>query len=265
MNIYETDSLNSVILQLTNDGAFAENIAYLRKTEPKEGEFREFPPEINPLLREILTFKGINSLYSHQEKAFTLSLRNKNFVVSTGTSSGKSLCYQLPILNALCNDKNSTSLLVFPTKALTNDQLNSFVELIPPAIAGSTGAAIYDGDTPQKNRSVIREKANIILSNPDMLNISVLPHHPLWERFFSNLKYVVIDEIHIYRGVFGSHVANLIRRLRRITRFYGSNPVFVLTSATIQNPRELAEKLIEDQLTLIDEDGSPQGEKFFLV
>lgn len=265
MNNYAPDSLNSVIQQLTSDGTFAENIAYLRKTEPKEGEFLEFPPEIHPFLRESLISKGINSLYSHQEEAFALSLRNHNFVVSTGTSSGKSLCYQLPILNVICNDPNSTALLVFPTKALTNDQFNSLVDLIPPAIVGTTGAAIYDGDTPQTKRSVIREKANIVLSNPDMLNIGVLPHHPLWERFFTNLKYVVIDEIHVYRGVFGSHVANLIRRLRRITRFYGADPVYILTSATIQNPRDLAEKLIEDRVTLVDKDGSPQGEKFFLV
>ncbi len=265
MTNFEPDSLNSVIQQLTNDASYANNIAYLRETDGKEGDYLDFLPEIHPLIRNALISNGINSLYSHQAEALSLSARHENFVISTGTSSGKSLCYQLPILNSLYSDRDATALMLFPTKALTNDQLNSFGDLIPSGISGSIGAAIYDGDTPQRIRAVIREKASIVLSNPDMLNIGILPHHPLWDRFFTHLKFVVIDEIHIYRGVFGSHVANLLRRLRRITRFYGSDPIFILTSATIHNPQDLAEKLIEEKVTLIDQDGSPQGKKFFLV
>ena len=163
MTNFEPDSLNSVIQQLTNDASFANNIAYLRETDGKEGDYLDFLPEIHPLIRNALISNGINSLYSHQAEALTLSARHENFVISTGTSSGKSLCYQLPILNSLYSDRDATALMLFPTKALTNDQLNSFGDLIPSGISGSIGAALYDGDTPQRIRAVIREQASIVL------------------------------------------------------------------------------------------------------
>lgn len=257
--------INSLINMLTSDASFSENIAHLHITDARQAAFEEFPTYVNPILCESLIRKGIDRLYSHQAEAISLADSHKSYVISTGTSSGKSLCYQLPILNSICEDEGSTALMVFPTKALTNDQLNSLQELIPLELRDQVRVAIYDGDTPQKNRASIREKANIILTNPDMLNIGILPHHPIWERFFSNLRYVVIDEIHIYRGIFGSHVANLMRRLHRITHFYGSKPVYIMTSATIHNPLQHARQLIQQDVSIINKDGSPQGQKYFMV
>jgi DEAD/DEAH box helicase domain-containing protein len=261
----EDSPINSLINALTSDQSFGENIAHLHITDARHAAFEELPPDLNPSLRDSLVRRGIDRLYSHQTEAIALAAEHKSFVISTGTSSGKSLCYQLPILNTICAENDSTALMIFPTKALTNDQLNSLHELIPPELRGHVRVAIYDGDTPQKDRAAIREQANIILTNPDMLNIGILPHNPIWERFFRNLKYVVIDEIHIYRGIFGSHVANLIRRLHRITRFYGAKPVFIMTSATIHNPLQHANQLIQQEVSIINTDGSPQGQKYFMV
>lgn len=265
MTHQESSPLNSVIQSLSVDPLCNSNIVYLRQTEPRPSHLVNLPDDIHPALANHLRQTGIHFLYSHQAQAFSLYKHHKNFVISTGTSSGKSLCYQLPILNSLCSETGSTALLLFPTKALTNDQLNGLHSLIPSEMSGLVRAAIYDGDTPQKDRAAIRNTANVLLTNPDMLHIGILPHHPSWARFFENLKIVVIDEIHIYRGIFGSHVANLMRRLQRIARFYNSDPVFVLTSATIHNPAQLASKLIEQDVAIIDEDGSPQGQKYFMI
>ena len=188
-------------------------------------------------------------------------------MITTGTASGKSLCYQIPILNQLLSDEKSTALLLFPTKALTYDQLKSFKTYISEdneALKNSL-VAVYDGDTPSSQRGMIRQNARILLSNPDMLNIGILPHHTNWIHFFENLKYIVIDEIHLYKGVFGSHIANLVRRLKRINDFYGSNPQFIMTSATIANPVELACNLIEQEVCEVSTDGSPKGEKNFII
>lgn len=257
--------LNSVINMLFNDSAFAENITHSYEIAQKNEIPVDYPQGFHPNLLKSLELNGINHLYSHQAEAFELARLHQNYVVSTGTSSGKSLCYQIPILNTLCYEPDSTALMMFPTKALTNDQLNNLASLIPTEMSGVIRSAIYDGDTSQQYRAEIRQKANILLTNPDMLNLGILPHHPIWERFFSHLKYVVIDEIHIYRGIFGSHVANLLRRLHRIAQFYGSSPVFILTSATIHNPREHAGRLIEKDVRLVDRDGSPQGQKTFMI
>jgi len=261
----ESSPLNSVIQSLMADPLFNANIACFRDSEPRSPVLVDFPEIMHPALTNQLRQMGIESLYSHQSQALELFKRHENFVISTGTSSGKSLCYQLPILNSICRETENTALLLFPTKALTNDQLNGLRELIPTEMAGLIRAAVYDGDTPQKDRAAIRSNANILLSNPDMLNVGILPHHPSWARFFENLKCVVIDEVHIYKGIFGSHVANLMRRLQRIARFYHSDPIFILTSATIHNPAELAKRLIEQDVVLIDKDGSPQGQKYFMI
>ncbi|MRR32865.1 DEAD/DEAH box helicase, partial [bacterium] len=191
----------------------------------------------------------------------------RNVVISTGTASGKSFCYSLPIWQQLLKDPNSSALCFFPTKALTYDQFNSFRQFENQLFSSSSTSkvSVYDGDTPSAQRSAIREQTHILLTNPDMLHLGILPHHTLWERFLKNLRYVVIDEVHTYRGVFGSHIANLVRRLNRICAFYGAKPQFILTSATIGNPKELAENLIEAPVEWIRGDGSPKGLRNFLI
>ncbi len=184
-------------------------------------------------------------------------------VLATGTASGKTLAYQLPILSSIITNDNARALFLFPTKALAQDQLTTLQTFQSQIV--DLKSSIYDGDTPQSERSSIRNNARIILSNPDMLHTGILPHHTNWADFFQNLRYVVIDEIHTYRGVFGAHVANVIRRLKRVAKFYGAQPQFILTSATIGNPKELAERLIESPVELIDNDGSSRGERHFLL
>ena len=248
-----------------NDTEIAENIAFKQLTPARKAVFGPFPTSIQPVLQEVLKKKGVNALYSHQAQAIRLLEKGENIVISTGTSSGKSLCYSIPILNQQLIQPGATALLLFPTKALTNDQHKTFTEFVKILPGESSKPAIYDGDTPSHQRATIRKTATILLTNPDMLHQGVLPHHTNWARFFSKLRYVVIDEMHIYRGVFGSHFANLIRRLKRICAFYNAYPQFILTSATIGNPEELANNLIEQKVHLIDEDGSPKGPAYFLV
>jgi len=261
----EESPLESLIEFLSNEVSFRENITHLNISDARNAAFVEMPTGIHPSLVQSLKQVGIDHFYSHQAESFALAQDHQSFVISTGTSSGKSLCYQLPILNSICKDPDTTALMLFPTKALTNDQLDSLHHLVPEDLSSKVRAAIYDGDTAQRERPAIREKANILLSNPDMLNVGILPHHPIWERFFRNLKYVVIDEIHIYRGIFGSHMANLMRRLQRIARFYGAEPVYILTSATIHNPQQHASNLVQQDVSIVDRDGSPQGRKYFLI
>ena len=202
-------------------------------------------------------------LYSHQYEAWSHIFAGKNIVLATGTASGKTLAYNLPIISSLLTNTDARALYLFPTKALAQDQLSGLHRL--QASIQNIRSAIYDGDTPQSQRALIRKNARIILSNPDMLHTGILPHHTNWADFFRNLRFVVIDEMHTYRGVFGSHVANVIRRLERVAKFYGAVPQFILTSATIGNPKELAERLIELSIELIDNDGSSRGERHFLV
>jgi len=215
----------------------------------------DLPREVAAALRE----RGIRSLYSHQAEAWAAARRGENLVIATGTASGKTLCYNLPVLAAIAENPAARALYLFPTKALAQDQLSVISHQF------SVSAAIYDGDTPQANRSLVRKNSHIVLSNPDMLHTGILPHHTNWAEFFRSLRYVVIDEMHTYRGVFGSHVANVIRRLKRVAAFYGAQPQFILTSATIANPSELAEKLIEEPVTLVDRDGSARGERNFII
>ncbi len=222
-----------------------------------------FPEFLPARLVEILKGRGIESLYSHQVIALGQAQAGKNIVVVTPTASGKTLCYNLPILSALVENPDARALYLFPTKALAQDQLvelNRWTEKLGDQIRTFT----YDGDTPQDARKAIRSRANLVITNPDMLHTGILPHHTKWERLFENLRYVVIDELHYYRGVLGSHLANVLRRLKRIARFYGSQPHFICASATIANPAELARRIIEEEVILVNENGAPASEKFFV-
>ncbi|HBO33129.1 MAG TPA: ATP-dependent helicase, partial [Anaerolineaceae bacterium] len=229
------------------EAEFAENIAFQQLTPAREAVLEPFPPSIPPALQQVLKQRGITALYSHQAEAISHLESGENIVISTGTSSGKSLCYSIPIMNQQINQPGATALLLFPTKALSNDQYNNFASYVKHLPADSIKPAIYDGDTPTNQRTAIRKTTTILMTNPDMLHQGILPHHTNWARFFAKLRFVVIDEMHIYRGVFGSHFANLMRRLKRICSFYNAYPQFILTSATIGNPEELATNLVEQK------------------
>lgn len=244
------------------DEQTAPNISAWRTTPPRAAQLHPFPTDLLVPLREALSTRGISSLYSHQLSAWTHARKGKNIILATGTASGKTLAYNLPVLAALLENPEARALYLFPTKALAQDQLSA---LGVERLTFNVQPAIYDGDTPQSHRPSIRKNARIVLSNPDMLHTGVLPHHANWADFFSNLKFVVIDEAHTYRGVFGSHVANVLRRLKRVANFYGAKPQFILASATIGNPKELAEALVEEQVELIDNDGSSRGECHFII
>ncbi len=214
-------------------------------------------------MKTALEKRGIPLLYTHQAEAFRATKAGENVVVVTPTASGKTLCYNLPVLDSLLNDAATRAMYLFPTKALAEDQLHELQRAIE-GMASEICAFTYDGDTPQDARKAIRQRANVVLTNPDMLHSGILPHHTRWARYFENLQYVVIDELHYYRGVYGSHLANLLRRLKRVCEFYGSRPRFICCSATIANPRELAEALTGEPFHLIERNGAPQGEKFFI-
>jgi DEAD/DEAH box helicase domain-containing protein len=229
----------------------------------REARFRPMPSWVRPELAAAYRTKGIEQLYLHQAEAAELVRARRNFVVVTPTASGKTLCYNLPILNAILEDPDTRALYLFPTKALAQDQLAELHDLAT-RLEDCFGVFTYDGDTPSDARKAIRERGHIVLTNPDMLHTGILPHHTRWTRLFENLRYIVIDELHAYRGVFGSHLANVLRRLRRIADFYGSKPQFICCSATIANPGELATQLIEQDVGVVDQDGAPAGEKLFV-
>ncbi|MDP8979314.1 MAG: DEAD/DEAH box helicase [Acidobacteriota bacterium] len=219
------------------------------------GEFAEIPGTLHGELRGLLDARSIQRLYAHQAESLRLSDAGRNVVVVTPTASGKTLCYNLPVLNRMFADPTARALYLFPTKALAEDQLHEFD-------GTEIRAFTYDGDTPQDARKAIRERANIVLTNPDMLHSGILPHHTKWAKCFENLRYIVIDELHYYRGVYGSHLANVLRRMKRICEFYGSAPQFICCSATIANPKELAEALTGQPFELVDRNGAPRGEKY---
>jgi DEAD/DEAH box helicase domain-containing protein len=229
----------------------------------REAQFRSMPAWVRPELAVAYRAKGIERLYSHQAAAAGFAREGKNIVVVTPTASGKTLCYNLPILNAVLENTDTRALYLFPTKALAQDQLAELHDLAT-RLNDCFGVFTYDGDTPSDARKTIREHGHIILSNPDMLHTGILPHHTKWTRAFENLRYIVLDELHTYRGVFGSHLANVLRRLRRIAEFYGSKPQFICCSATIANPGELGAQLIEDQVQVVAENGAPAAEKLFV-
>ena len=259
-------SINSLLDFWKRDPNTAPNLFAWRTVPPRSAQTHPFPRDLPAPLSQALMAAGIHSLYSHQLEAWTTVQRNQNIILSTGTASGKTLAYNLPIFAELLTNPNSRALYLFPTKALTQDQLSTLknfnLQTLQPY---NISTAIYDGDTPASARPSIRKNARIVLTNPDMLHTGVLPHHTNWADFFTYLKYIVIDETHTYRGVFGSHVANVIRRLKRVAKFYGAKPQFVLASATIGNPKELAERLIEEPAQLIDNDGSGRGPRHFII
>ena len=214
----------------------------------------------------MLAARGIEQLYSHQVAALEAARAGRDFVVVTGTASGKTLCYNLPILEAAIAD-GGRALYLFPTKALAQDQLKGLLELVASdaELARAVRPGVYDGDTPTAQRRRIRSEANLVLSNPDMLHAAVLPYHPKWAAFFAELRFVVVDEVHTYRGILGAHVSAVLRRLMRVCEHYGSRPVFLAASATIANPGELAGRLIGRDVAVIDDDGSPRGRKYFAL
>ena len=238
-----------------------------RRLPAVSASFAPFPAGTDDRLRQALAARGIEQLYTHQAAAFAHVLNGRNVVTITPTASGKTLCYNAPVLDSILKDPSTRALYLFPTKALAQDQLaelHALVQLAEQHGAPQVGVFTYDGDTASDARRAIRGKAHVVLSNPDMLHSGILPHHPRWAKLFENLRFVVIDELHAYRGVFGSHLANILRRLQRVCRHYGSDPIFICSSATIANPRDLAEGLTGRSFELIDENGAPRGEKFFL-
>ncbi len=263
--------LNSLLDRWRADSLTAASFVEWRTLPPRRADLRPVPPDVPPALAETLRARGITALYSHQAQAWEQARAGKNIILATGTASGKTLGYNLPVLAAMLADPQARALYLFPTKALTQDQFSvishqcSILKQTLKTEHWTLNTGIYDGDTPASQCKAVREKARIILSNPDMLHTGILPHHTNWGDFFRNLKFVVIDEMHTYRGVFGSHVANVIRRLKRVAAFYGAKPQFILTSATIGNPQELAERLIEEPVALIDKDGSSRGERHFII
>src|SRR5712675_700595 len=240
-----------------------EILTAVRRFPAKEGQYGEFPPWMHADLVAAYAAEGVRRPYTHQAEAAEAVHAGKNVVIVTPTASGKTLCYNLPVLNAILDDTDTRALYLFPTKALAQDQLAELHDL-NQRLEDRFGVFTYDGDTPADARKAIREKSHIVLTNPDMLHTGILPHHTRWTRLFENLRYIVIDELHTYRGVFGSHLCNVLRRLRRIARFYGRDPQFICCSATIANPGELASRLLETEVEVLNSNGAPAAEKTFV-
>ncbi len=257
-------NLAQVLEQFKTDPRFSRNIVHWREIPGRPGKYADFPPDLDERLQRALRSRGITRLYSHQRAAWDTIKAGKNPVIVTPTASGKTLCYNLPVLSALAAHPESRALYLFPTKALSQDQMNEVLALIG-AMGLEIKAHTFDGDTPADARKKIRAAGHIVITNPDMLHAGILPHHTKWIKLFENLKYVVIDEVHHYRGVFGSHLGNVLRRLKRVCAFYDSDPQFIACSATIQNPGELAEKLAETEFVTLDDNGAPAGEKHFIM
>ncbi|MFB0519721.1 MAG: DEAD/DEAH box helicase, partial [Acidobacteriota bacterium] len=256
-------SIEIVLEGFKSSPSVARNVTTWRHLPARKELYVDFSPHLHPKLAEALRKRGIERLYSHQATALALLREGKNIVVVTPTASGKTLCYNLPVLQTMLEQPQSRALYLFPTKALSQDQLaelRQFSQILPRSIKAFT----YDGDTPPDLRRAIREEGEVVITNPDMLHTGILPHHTAWIKFFSALKYVVIDEIHYYRGVFGSHLTNLIRRLKRVCRHYGSQSQYICSSATIANPMELASCLVEEEIELVDNNGAPSSEKHFI-
>ena len=246
---------------------YADQLSHVEVLPAREGQLADPSVPMPAALVELLGRCGIERLYSHQVEALEAARAGSDVVVVTGTASGKTLCYNLPILEAVLAEADSRALYLFPTKALAQDQLKGLLELLAasPELAERVQPGVYDGDTPTAQRRRIRSEANLVLSNPDMLHASILPYHPKWAELFGTLKYIVLDEVHTYRGILGAHVACLLRRLDRVCAHYGSTPVYLATSATIANPGELVSKLIGRDVTVIDRDGAPRGRKYFAL
>ena len=242
---------------------YRQQIVHIEHIPAQDAAFGKLDKPLHPALKARLEFLGLSALYSHQAEALNAIFAGKNVIVATPSASGKTLCYHLATLEAILADKLSCAIYVFPTKALAQDQLRSLKEIACPELLSERAVATFDGDTPQAERANIKKRARVVLTNPDMLHLGVLPNHQSWSRLLRQLKYVVIDEAHVYRGVFGSHMANVLRRLRRLCALYGSNPQFICCSATIANPKEHAQNLAGLPFEAVARDGSPHGEKHF--
>lgn len=264
---HEPAGIDTVVENWLKSGAIRPCFTADKSFSEKAATYAPVPEELSPALREALRKRGIDELYAHQARAFAAARKGRHFVVATPTASGKSLCFHLPVLQTLSFDKNARALYLFPTKALSRDQEDSLGKLIHDAQL-ETARIVYDGDTPGDARRAARERGAIIMTNPDMLHSGILPHHAQWARFFQGLKYVILDELHTYRGVFGSHMAHVLARLRRVARFHGTEPVFLSATATIGNPLEHAARLLDlrpEDIELLDESGAPASPRRFFL
>lgn len=253
-------TIHEYIARLKNDPFFMKNVTSWRVLPERKAAYGEFPQTLDPRVIDVLHKKGIKRPYIHQSMAIEAAIKNTDFVVVTPTASGKTLCYNVPVLDSILKDESARALYLFPTKALSSDQTAELYSMIEQ-MGVDVKAYTYDGDTPASARTAIRQAGHVVVTNPDMLHQGILPHHAKWVKLFENLRYVVIDEIHAYRGVFGSNLANVLRRLKRICAFYGSDPTFICCSATIKNPKELAEMMTGKAMLLIDRNGAPSGER----
>jgi len=256
-------NLDQLLDYLKTRPDFMDNVMHWEVLPEKRADYVDFPAKMDKRLIAALQEQGIDRLYSHQAESFEHSSDGKNIVLVTPTASGKTLGYNLPVLHQILQEEESRALYLFPTKALSHDQYNGLHELVS-FLDIDIKTYTFDGDTPVTARKAIRRAGHIVMTNPDMLHSGILPHHTIWLKLFENLKYVVIDEVHAYRGVFGSHLANVIRRLKRIARFYGSEPQFICCSATIANPAEMAGRIIGEPVQLVDRNGAPRGRKHFI-
>ena len=253
-------SLEQILDGLARDPEFSQMVTRWERIPPRRASYAEYPAWLDGRISATLRRRGILSLYSHQADALESTHAGKHTVIVTPTASGKTLCYDLPVIDAIAKDPTARALYIFPTKALAQDQLAELMRLAKD-VDIDLKTYTYDGDTPPAVRAAIRSAGHVVITNPDMLHTGILPHHTKWVKLFENLRFVVLDELHTYRGVFGSNVANVLRRLRRVCAFYGSHPTFICTSATIANPEELARRHVEDDVVVIDRNGAPRGEK----
>jgi DEAD/DEAH box helicase domain-containing protein len=256
--------LTDIIGSLRRDPEFSERVTHWEVVHAREGTYADIPPGVDPRIRSALKARGIDRIYSHQLAAWNEVRAGRSVVLVSPTASGKTLAYNLPVLQALLEDPDARALYLFPTKALSQDQQSELNEVV---LGGEIPVKVftYDGDTPGSIRISARDEGRIIITNPDMLHTGILPNHPKWIKALTHLRFVVIDEMHSYRGVFGSHMTSVIRRLKRIAQFYGASPVFICCSATIGNPHELAGRILEKETTLVDENGAPSGERHFVL
>ncbi|MBN2179488.1 MAG: DEAD/DEAH box helicase [Deltaproteobacteria bacterium] len=257
-------TMQELLSRMKKNRRFMENVTALRQLPSDQGTFAPFPDWVRPEIVSILGKRGIDRLYSHQSYAMESIREGHDVVLVTPTASGKTLCYNLPVLQRILEEPETRALYMFPTKALAQDQMHEVHGLIGD-LKANIKTYTYDGDTPADARQAIRKQGHVVVTNPDMLHTGILPHHTKWQKLFTNLRYVVIDELHVYRGVFGSHLTNVIRRLVRICRFYGCDPVFICCSATVANPKEHAERLLERPVELIDKSGAPTASKTFIL
>ncbi len=253
-------TLEQILDQLRTDNC----VEHWHTIPARAADYVDFPANLDPRLIDAIRKRGVHKLYRHQAEALDAVSAGKDIVVVTPTASGKTLCYNLPVLNTVMQDPSQRALYLFPTKALSYDQKSELMELTE-AVGADIRTHTFDGDTPQTARRAVRSAGHIVITNPDMLHTGILPHHTKWVKLFENLRYVVIDELHHYRGVFGSHLGNVIRRLQRIAQFYNSNPQFITCSATIQNPGDLAERIVGRPFVVVDKNGAPTAEKHIIL